>query len=382
MDPRPVQLDIYRTAIRMRSFEHAAAAREVAEAIVVRLVLADGTVGWGETLPREYVTGETLETVPADIENVLWPAVPGGYPEGKDLPDADPAGRCINAARCAVELARFDAWGRYTAPRRGPAAGSGRPFPEVKVTGVLGSLDPVRTSRRLRLMRLFGMTDFKLKLGLGEDVDAENLRIVSGRIGKAVARGKCTLRVDVNGAWDADETPERVAGLQRLGVCVVEQPVTAGAAALAELAGRCALPLMADESMVTFADAETLIEAGGGRVWLNVRLSKNGGLWPSRSIIESAVEADVPFVIGCMVGESSILSAAQRHLVWHAGMVRFVEGNYGRFLLAGDLVRRSLRFGYAGRLGPPRCREGAGLGVEVAPARLERYATRVKTLRA
>ena len=385
MDPTPIQLDIYRTAIPMRSFEHAAATRDVAEAIVVRLELSDGTVGWGETLPREYVTGETLETVAADIENVLWPALPGGYPDGKDLPDSGPAGRCINAARCAVELARFDAWGRYTVGRRGPDSGPGRPFPRVKVTGVIGSSDPARTSRRLRMMRLFGLTDFKLKLGLGEDVDAENLRIVSRRIGKAVVGGKCTLRVDVNGAWHVDETPDRVAVLAAYGVCVVEQPTAVEAGTLAELAQRCDLPLMADESMVTIADADTLIEEGARgakKVWLNVRLSKNGGLWPARSIVEAAVEAGVPFVIGCMVGESSILSAAQRHLVWCAGRVRYVEGNYGRFLLADDLVRRSLRFGYGGRLGPPKCREGAGLGVEIDPARLQRYGRLVKALRA
>ena len=60
---QPIQLDIYRTAIPMRSFEHAAASRSLAEAIVVRVSFSDGRCGWGETLPRPYVTGETLETV-------------------------------------------------------------------------------------------------------------------------------------------------------------------------------------------------------------------------------------------------------------------------------------------------------------------------------
>ncbi len=381
MDPMPIQLDVYRTSIPMRGFEHATASRDMAESIVVRLELADGTVGWGETLPRDYVTGETLETVPVDIERVLWPAVRRGYPQGKDLPVADATGRCINAARCAVELARFDAWGRYSSPRRAPDTGPGRPFPDVTVSGVLGSRDPARTARRLWLMRLYGMTDFKLKLGLGDEIDAENLRVVDRKIGKAVAKGKCTLRVDVNGAWSIDETPERVAALVPHGVCVVEQPVDATAGMLVELAQRCELPLMADESLITLGDADILLDSPGKPVWLNVRLSKNGGLWPARSIIEAAVEADVPFVIGCMVGESSILSAAQRHLVWCAGMVRFVEGNYGRGLLSDDLSRRSLRFGYRGRLGPPKCREDGGLGVEVDSARLDRYGRLVRALR-
>ena len=47
----PIRLDIHRTAIPMRSFEHAAASRELAEAIVTRVTFDDGAVGWGETLP-------------------------------------------------------------------------------------------------------------------------------------------------------------------------------------------------------------------------------------------------------------------------------------------------------------------------------------------
>ena len=55
----PTRLHLYRTAIPMRGFEHAAARRELAEAIVVCLEFDDARVGWGETLPRPYVTGES-----------------------------------------------------------------------------------------------------------------------------------------------------------------------------------------------------------------------------------------------------------------------------------------------------------------------------------
>ena len=39
MDSKPVRLDVYRTAIAMRRFEHAAATRDLAQAVVVRLEL-------------------------------------------------------------------------------------------------------------------------------------------------------------------------------------------------------------------------------------------------------------------------------------------------------------------------------------------------------
>ena len=35
---------------------------------MVRCCLKDGTEGWGEGLPREYVTGETIETAVAQLD--------------------------------------------------------------------------------------------------------------------------------------------------------------------------------------------------------------------------------------------------------------------------------------------------------------------------
>jgi len=159
-------------------------------------------------------------------------------------------------------------------------------------------------------------------------------------------------------------------------VCVVEQPAFCGAAELVELARRCDLPLMADESLRTEQDAELLL-AEPRRVWWNVRISKNGGLLRAAALAARAAESGVAVGVGCMVGESGILSAAQRRLLQVARGVRFVEGNYGRFLLAGDLTTRSPRFGYAGRL---KVLRAPGLGVAVDPARLARYGSRVASL--
>jgi len=375
MAKRPEQLDVYRTAIPMRDFEHAAASRELAEAIVVRATLPDGTVGWGETLPRDYVTGETFETVPDDIERIFWPALSDDDPEGKALPTVYD-GRNVTAARCAVELALRDAWDRLTWNRRSWRAEL-TALRSVRASGVLGGADPAKTTRELRRMKYGGLRDIKLKLGLGNDVDRENLRVVHRVIGKSVAAGKRSLRVDVNGGWPADETPDRVAALERYGVCAVEQPFFGPVAELIDVAQRCRLPLMADESVILAEDALKCL-GPEKKVWVNIRLSKNGGLGPCRDLAVAAFEANVPFAVGCMVGESSILSAAQRALLASIPRPRFMEGNFGTYLLTDDLTARSLRFGIRGRLkylGP------GGYGVDPDPRRLARYGELVKTLR-
>jgi L-alanine-DL-glutamate epimerase-like enolase superfamily enzyme len=158
----------------------------------------------------------------------------------------------------------------------------------------------------------------------------------------------------------------------------VEQPFLGPVAELVDVAQRCRLPLMADESVILIEDALQCLWPAK-KVWLNIRLSKNGGFGPCRELAVAAFEADTPFAVGCMVGESSILSAAQRALLSNIPRPRFVEGNFGTFLLADDLTAKSLRFRIGGRL---KYLGQGGYGVDPDPRRLARYGERLKTLRA
>ncbi|MCK5114171.1 MAG: hypothetical protein KAR11_05350 [Phycisphaerae bacterium] len=385
MAPKAIQLNIYHMSIPMRGFDHAAATRNTAESIITQLRYDDGFVGYGETLPRDYVTGETLQSVPDDIA-AIWDAMDKdslspGAPVA-DLPAIE--NRCTNAAACGIELAglRRIFHDLHNIPTELLQKIANRPrmraFIDAKVSGVLGSKDPRKTVWRLRLMRWFGLTDFKLKLGLGDEIDRQNLQIVHRKLRGGLRRGECTLRVDVNGGWDMATTPERIDELQQYGICVVEQPVYCSAGELGELSQKCSLPLMADESILTEQDAHALLNAPKP-IWWNLRISKNGGIVPTLKLMNLAARREIPFTLGCMVGESSILSAAQRRVLQLGPFPRFVEGNYGRYLLADDLLqgRKSLRFGYGGSL---RTLKDDGLGIEISQEKLDKYAQHLKTL--
>lgn len=379
MSDRPIRLDIFKTALPMRSFEHAAATRKVAESIVVRLTSESGRVGWGETLPRDYVTGETLESVAADLESLFWPRMRGcqGRNDVRALLPQLPVqadGRVVAAARCAIELAAMQAYEAFS------PEGCVPPEEWPGVTGVLGSADPAKTARKLRLMRWYGLRHFKLKLGFSEEVDQANLRAVHRQLAQELSDGKFSLRVDVNSAWSYNDTPAKVAQLRReFGVCAVEQPVKARPARFVDLAMNCELPLIADESAITEEDAEVLMGAEA-KVWLNVRISKNGGLGPAMRLAKLARANGVPFILGCMVGESGILSLAQRSLLASGVSPTMLEGNYGQFLLKDDLTASSPRFGYRGRIWPSGRGQGGLYLPQVRGDKLQQYGTLLKTL--
>ena len=60
---RVVELEALQVRIPLkRRVTHASHSRSETENLVVRCILSDGSVGYGEGVPREYVTGETIDT--------------------------------------------------------------------------------------------------------------------------------------------------------------------------------------------------------------------------------------------------------------------------------------------------------------------------------
>jgi len=378
------RITLWPLAIPMkRRFSHATHEREVADPVVVAVELANGVVGWGETLPRPYVTGETVESVRPAVEQALLPLLaplhPTCLPEALEvidaLPTIDPDGRPISAARAGIEMALLDAycrcWSRWVGDVVGwlglAGIGVGGSLKQVRYSGVLSADEPRRVLRSLWKMRWFGLRDFKLKVGF--DGDQELVAAVAGRLSGAIRRGRATLRLDANGGWTLDRAVERLSAWREWPIACIEQPLPRGHEhRLGELKRQVPTPIMHDESLTTLADAEKLIAL---RVadFFNIRLSKNGGWLASIRLAGLARRHGVGYQLGCMVGETSILSAAGRAFLAVVPGVEFAEGSYGGFLLRDDVVEQPVRFGYGGR---GRLLPGPGWGVQVRPERLRR----------
>jgi muconate cycloisomerase len=166
--------------------------------------------------------------------------------------------------------------------------------------------------------------------------------------------------------------------LRRYRPTALEQPVPhAQVDALAELRPRLGVPIMLDESLCGFPDAEAAIARGTADV-LNVRISKCGGLLASLRIIALAQRSGLGVQLGCHPGETALLSAAGRHLASRVAGLRYVEGSYDRHILGANLTRQDLTFRYGGR-GQPL--DGPGSGVEVDPAALEAMTVESREIR-
>lgn len=360
--------------------QHAAAERSMADPVVVAIELRNGVTGYGEAVARPYVTGESAATVVTDVETIFAPHLlnfhPPTFPEALEAIDSLPymvEGRLITAARGAVELALLDATMRHfsrdvedIARWMGmPELGTPGSRSATHYSGVLAAENVVSLRRKLRVMYWGGLRHFKLKVGLSDD--GEWLAIIGRYLRRGLASGRCTLRADANGAWTVEHAQRWLAEHHDVPLDALEQPLARGAESdLPELRNAAEVSLMHDESLITMADAEHLIELGVAD-YFNIRLSKCGGLLPALRIAVTAMRHDVGIMLGCMVGETSVLSAAALRFLEICPRVVWAEGLYGTFLLTDDVIRPSLRFGFAGR--PPKCK-GAGWGIQPQADRL------------
>ncbi len=374
--PRIVGIDLFELDLPLRhAFRHAAAERVRSDSLLVRFVTDGGDVGYGETLPRAYVTGEARGAAFELLERRILPRLfDMSFPsfeavrellvrcDGK-APEAwvDPSA-AQTAAWCAVDLALLDTFGRAFGVALGRGLRDGRPnawfgsWPEELSYGVVLSDDPGH--RRLATLlqaRVYGIRDVKLKVH-GQSPDGVALA-------RRVLGARARLRVDSNMAWTYDGARSAMQLLGRYGVEAFEQPLPAE-----DLDGMARLtadgfPVIADEGFDDAASLERLISARACS-GVNVRIAKCGGLVASLARCRRALEAGLTLQVGCQVGETSHLSAAQLALVRTLGRgVSYLEGCYGERLLDVDPVRPLLQFGRGGR--PPGPPAGSGFGTEL-----------------
>lgn len=378
------ELHVRRLAIPLRlRFEHAAAQRDTGDPIIVELhgeAPHAGVVGFGETLARAYVTGETTDSVIEDIAQFLGSHLlefrADTFEEAVERCQELPAladGRIINAARAGVELALLDLAGQVFRRRLCDVpfvlglAGLGPPgsLSTARYSGIAVGRSALKLNCLLRAQRLNALRDFKLKVAVpGWE---RRLELAHRVLGRDIERGRATLRVDANGAWTPEQARAALPLLERCGVEAIEQPLArSNDHELAALADQTRCDLIADESLLTLEDADRLLDECGVRV-LNVRLAKVGGFLPALRMAQRALQRRRDVQLGCLVGETSILTAAEIAFLECVPQVRYVEGAFGGLLLRRDVVAQSLRFGFGGRI---RARPGWGLGLRPDAARL------------
>lgn len=338
-------------------------------------------MGWGESLPRLYVTGETIDSAlqqirASNFERIancdfsspisVMNSIPQWQPAADPLNGGDATKSGYgNSVRCAVELALLDASSRAAGVSAGHVIqelaeplGLKRVCDSVRYSGIITTSNGrVARFRSALKMRVFGFDAVKLKVGHPEISDQKLTAGVRRIIG-----GRVDLRVDANEAWRPEEAASKIRDLMPFGISCVEQPISdKDRSSLPDLRRDVNVPIMLDESLCSTTDADDAINVKSCDAF-NVRISKCGGINNSLQIMKLAHDHGLFYQLGCLVGETGILSAAGRHLACSTIPAAFYEGSYDRFVVRNRLTDQDLTFSYGGKAA---ALGGPGLGVHV-----------------
>ncbi|MDX1402065.1 MAG: enolase C-terminal domain-like protein, partial [Kiloniellales bacterium] len=124
-------------------------------------------------------------------------------------------------------------------------------------------------------------------------------------------------------------------------------------------------------SLCTLHDAELAIENKLCNLF-NIRLSKCGGFINSLRIAQLAERYGMGYQVGCLVGETALLSAAGRQMATLLPSLRYLEGSYDRHLLTDNVTTQDITFSYAGKA---PALNGKGLGLMVDSLEQNQYTT-------
>jgi len=346
------------------------------DALVVR-VSAGGHVGWGECeaapLPSiaAWIAPMSHGACRPVGASVLGRRLNG--PEDIAAIAHDVAYNSMDLLQAAhtwsgVEIALWDVLGRARGEPVWRLLGQDRAHPKLPYASVLFGKTPAETGAAARAIRGAGFTAAKFGwspfgLDLAEDIrHLEAARAGLGLIDAGQIFGE-----------DTEAAALRLPALAAARAAWLEEPFGGSAlGAYAALAARSSVPLAGGEAAHNADMAEHLIDFGRAG-FVQIDTGRIGGLAPARRVALKAAAAGVTYVNHTFTSNLALSASLQPYVGLQDH--RLCEYPTGLQPLARDLTVTRIAPGPDGLIRLP---EGPGLGVEVNPDALTRYAVEVE----
>ena len=327
--------------------------------VLVRIRCADGITGWGEatTIGGLNYGEESPESIKANIDTHIAPLMIGmdASQPAKAMAKVRKTIQGNRFAKCALETALLDAQARRLNIPLSELLG-GRVRDALPVAWTLASGDTAKDiAEAEHMLEIRRHRIFKLKIGLREvDADVAHVLAIKRALGD-----RASVRVDVNQAWSETDAVRGIEALEAGVIDMIEQPVRAEhTAAMARLAQRFAVALMADEALHGPLDALAFARNDGADVFA-VKITQSGGLLPAAQVAAVAQLAGIGLYGGTML-EGGVGTAASAQLFSTFGELAFGTELFGPLLLTQEVLRTPLVY----RDFMLQVPTGPGLGVE------------------
>lgn len=291
------------------------------EDIIVEVHTDTGHVGYGEAPPTGAITGDTAGAILGALRDHIIPRLIGQEIDALEplMKQLDAAVVHNTSAKAAVDIALYDLYGQLLGAPVYRLLGASRRQIETDIT--ISVNDPEEMARDTLAALTRGYRTLKIKVGVDPALDVARLSAVRKAAGPDVR-----LRIDANQAWSPKQAVRLLNRMQELGLDIelVEQPVKAhDLEGLRYVTQRADVPVMADESVFSAADAMTIMQMGAADL-INIKLMKCGGIHNALKIASAAEVFGVECMIGCML-EAKVSVNAAVHLACAKSIITRVD---------------------------------------------------------
>lgn len=328
----------------------------VRPSVLVRLTDEDGAQGWGQAVPVESWTYETVESVESTLARYLAPALLGAQPS--DLADVHARmERAIRPsfsvgqplAKAAIDLACYDLWGKQSGQAVCHLLGTPS-IDELKLSWTINTPSLEKAHEQLERGRAAGYTSYNVKIGAPQTPDYDRSLVRAVR--EFAPQG--FHWADANTSYDL-ATAKRMAGvLAEAGFQALESPLPPNRLRdYQALKRHGALPILMDEGIVSPVEAEEFA-ALGMYDGIAMKVARCGGLWPAFQVT-NVLEQQNLLLFASGLTDPDLSLAASLHLFAAAGLERPAALNGPQYLAMKFRPEKDVM----------RVPRGPGLGIEV-----------------
>jgi o-succinylbenzoate synthase len=316
---RIFKIIIYRYTIPMVPFAIATGTMNHAQNILIHIYVDNGLAGVGECSAFPMIAGETQDTCMVLAKDFahLW--------QGKNAADINARMHELNqfvagnhTIKSAFDMALFDLAAK-TAGLPLYKFLNGKYFePESDLT--IGIASPEEMAKQAKdFVENKKARILKIKVGKKVEDDIQRVKAIREAIGK-----NFQIRIDSNQGWDYDSAVVALSEMKQFDIRFCEQPMPKWLdEKLPELRDKTTIPIMADESVFDHRDAQRLIKANACD-YINIKLSKAGGIREALKIHDTCATANVPNMLGGML-ESRVALSANVHVALASPNIQFYD---------------------------------------------------------
>jgi L-alanine-DL-glutamate epimerase-like enolase superfamily enzyme len=316
---RITKIEIYRFSIPMVPFTIATGTMKFAQNMLVYIHTDEFLTGVGECSAFPMIVGETQDScmVLAKDFAQLW--------LGKNAADISERMRELDSyivgnhtAKSAFDIALFDLAAKRKELPLYKFLGGEYFEPESDITIGIGSVEEM-AEQALDFVQNKKANILKVKLGKQPQEDIRRMEAIRTAVGPGIG-----LRIDANQGWDYESAVFALTGMKEMNIQFCEQPMPKLLdEKMPSLRRISSIPIMADESVFNHHDAERLIR-NNACDYINIKLSKAGGIQEGLLIHDVCDKADIPNMLGSML-ESRVALSAKVHMALSCPNIRFYD---------------------------------------------------------